>query len=125
LPPWKQLFGVGIGGYLQNNLGHNELNPHNGYLYLLIESGLIGCFLYFSLVFLMIKDALQKNTISSLLLVMLFIMFYSAGQNDELITASAMITISSLISENSQIKSVQPLKFNVPQKNLAHGVKRV
>ena len=125
LPPWKQLFGVGIGGYLQNNLGHNELNPHNGYLYLLIESGLIGCLLYFSLVFLMIKDALQKNTISSLLLVMLFIMFYSAGQNDELITASAMITISSLISENSQIKSVQPLKFNVPQKNLAHGVKRI
>jgi hypothetical protein len=76
LPPLKQLFGVGIGGYLQNNLGHNELNPHNGYLYLLIESGLIGCLLYFSLVFLMIKDALQKNTISSLLLVMLFIIHF-------------------------------------------------
>jgi O-Antigen ligase len=125
LPPWKQLLGVGIGGYLQNNLGHNELNPHNGYLYLLIESGLIGCLIYFSLVFWMIKDAIQKHTISSLLLVMLFIMFYSAGQNDELITASAMITISSLISENGQINVVQQSKLNLPQKNLAHGVKRI
>jgi len=111
LPPWKQLFGIGIGGYLQNNLGHNELNPHNGYLYLLIESGLLGCLLYFSLVFMMIRDAFQKKTISSLLLVLLFILFYSAGQNDELITASAMITISSLIAENSNIFSLETSKI--------------
>jgi len=111
LPPWKQLFGIGIGGYLQNNLGHNELNPHNGYLYLLIESGLLGCLLYFSLVFMMIRDAFQKKTISSLLLVLLFILFYSAGQNDELITASAMITISSLIAENSNMFSLEISKI--------------
>jgi hypothetical protein len=111
LPPWKQLFGIGIGGYLQNNLGHNELNPHNGYLYLLIESGLLGCLLYFSLVFMMIRDAFQKKTISSLLLVLLFILFYSAGQNDELITASAMITISSLLAENSNMFSLETSKI--------------
>lgn len=117
LPPWKQLFGIGIGGYLQNNLGHNELNPHNGYLFLLIETGLLGCLLYFSLVFMMIRDAFQKKTISSLLLVLLFILFYSAGQNDELITASAMITISSLIAENSNMFSLEISKNYI---NLKH-----
>jgi len=123
LPPWKQLFGVGIGGYLQNNLGHNELNPHNGYLYILIESGLIGSILYFSLIGIMIRDALRKKVLSSLFIVLLFIMFYAAGQNDELITASAMITISSLIAENSYTYTATPSKINVNKKSLAHGIK--
>lgn len=123
LPPWKQLFGVGIGGYLQNNLGHNELNPHNGYLYLLIESGIVGSILYFSLIGIMIRDALRKNVLSSLFIVLLFIMFYAAGQNDELITASAMITISSLIAENSLKYRTISSKNNAIKKSLAHGVK--
>jgi hypothetical protein len=123
LPPWKQLFGVGIGGYLQNNLGHNELNPHNGYLYILIESGLIGSILYFSLLGIMIRDALRKNVLSSLIIVLLFIMFYAAGQNDELITASAMITISSLIAENSLQHKSTPSEININKKSLAYGIK--
>lgn len=123
LPPWKQLFGIGIGGYLQNNLGHNELNPHNGYLYILIESGLIGSILYFSLLGIMIRDALRKNVLSSLFIVLLFIMFYAAGQNDELITASAMITISSLIAENSLQYQSTSSEININKKSLAYGIK--
>ena len=97
LPVSEQLSGVGIGGYLQRNLGQNGLNPHNGILYILLESGLVGFILYFSLFYVSVKAGLVKS-ISPLLLVLVFILFYSLGQNEELISATAMLFISTLFA---------------------------
>lgn len=97
LPVSEQLSGVGIGGYLQRNLGQNGLNPHNGILYILLESGLVGFILYSSLFYLAVKSGLVKG-ISPLLLVLVFILFYSLGQNEELISATAMLFISTLFA---------------------------
>ena len=97
LPVSEQLSGVGIGGYLQRNLGQNGLNPHNGILYILLESGLVGFILYFNLFYLAVKSGLVKG-ISPLLLVLVFILFYSLGQNEELISATAMLFLSTLFA---------------------------
>ncbi|HSF44402.1 MAG TPA: O-antigen ligase family protein [Chitinophagaceae bacterium] len=101
LPVHEQLTGVGIGGYLQRNLGHNGLNPHNGILYILVECGLIGFLVYFYLVGSVLKNAFTRKPISSLLLVYIFIIFYSFGQNEELISATAILFLGTLIVENA------------------------
>lgn len=104
LSVFEQISGVGIGGYLQRNLGQNGLNPHNGVLYILLESGLIGFILYFSF-FIMAAKAGLNNGISPLLLVLIFILFYSLGQNEELISATAMLFVSTLFS-GTTVKSL-------------------
>jgi hypothetical protein len=104
LPVGEQLTGVGIGGYLKRNLGQNGLNPHNGILYILLESGLIGFLLYFSMVWIVTRDAFRFKPVSALVLVLVFIIFYSLGQNEELISATAMLFISSLAAENYALK---------------------
>lgn len=98
---YEQLSGVGIGGYLQRNLGQNGLNPHNGILYILLEAGLIGSILYGALFYLSVQSGLQKG-ITPMLLVLIFILFYSLGQNEELISATAMLFISTLFAGNIQ-----------------------
>lgn len=100
LSVFEQLSGVGIGGYLQRNLGQNGLNPHNGVLYILLESGLVGFIIYFSF-FIMAARSGLINGISPLFLVLVFILFYSLGQNEELISATAMLFISTLFSRTT------------------------
>ena len=99
-PIRDQLMGVGIGGYLQRNLGQNGLNPHNGLLYILVESGLIGFIMYLYIFIQAIFSGIRSN-ISPLFLVLFFILFYSFGQNEELISATAMLFISTLIANSS------------------------
>lgn len=101
----EQLTGVGIGGYLQRNLGQNGLNPHNGLLYILLESGLIGFLLYSFLFAIAVRSGLVKG-VSPLLLVLIFILFYSLGQNEELISATAMLFISTLFSSTQSKYSI-------------------
>lgn len=97
LSVYEQLSGVGIGGYLQRNLGQNGLNPHNGVLYILLESGLAGFLMYFSF-FMMAARSGIMNGVSPLFIVLFYILFYSLGQNEELISATAMLFISTLFS---------------------------
>ncbi len=99
-PIRDQLMGVGIGGYLQRNLGQNGLNPHNGLLYILVESGLIGFIMYLYIFIQAIFSGIRSN-FSPLFLVLFFILFYSFGQNEELISATAMLFISTLIANSS------------------------
>lgn len=99
-PIREQLMGVGIGGYLQRNLGQNGLNPHNGLLYILVESGLIGFIMYLYIFIQAIFSGIRSN-FSPLFLVLFFILFYSFGQNEELISATAMLFISTLIANSS------------------------
>jgi hypothetical protein len=97
LPLNEQLTGVGIGGYLQRDLGKNGLNPHNGILYILVEAGLIGWMIY-AFMFRMALQAGKKALLFPMMLVLVFILFYSLGQNEELISATAMSFVSTLFA---------------------------
>lgn len=97
LPVQEQLTGVGIGGYLQRDLGRNGLNPHNGILYILVEAGLIGWLIYAAM-FRMALLAGKQSVLFPMVLVLVFILFYSLGQNEELISATAMSFVSTLFA---------------------------
>jgi len=100
LPIREQFFGIGIGAYLQRNLGHNGLNPHNGILYLLLETGFFGFCQYLVIVLGIILQCLLSKNISAIFLILIFIIFYSLGQNAELISATAILFITALSAEN-------------------------
>jgi O-Antigen ligase len=100
----EQLFGIGYWGFIVRDLGHTGLNPHNGFLLLLIETGLMGLLMYIILVIGIIKRSLRVNTnIPPLVTTLIFIIFYCIGQNGELTSSITFLFISTLIAENEHI----------------------
>jgi O-antigen ligase len=101
LKPNEQIFGIGTGGFLERNLGKNNLRPHNGLLLLLIENGLVGLLMYGVLVFSVIRSSLKnQRNISPLVTILIFIIIYCIGQNGELTSSITFLFIVSLIAEN-------------------------
>lgn len=100
----EQFFGIGIGAFLQRNLAHNGLNPHNGILYLLIETGFLGLMCYMIFLFTTAYNSFKKRIISSLTFVFFYTFIYSLNQNEVLISASTLLFISGIIGENSKQK---------------------
>ena len=96
----EQFFGIGIGAYLQRNLAHNGLNPHNGILYLLLETGFLGLMCYLIFLSSTVYNSFKKRIISSLTFVFFYTFIYSLNQNEVLISASTLLFISGIIGEN-------------------------
>ncbi|MCK7516494.1 MAG: hypothetical protein MZV64_01585 [Ignavibacteriales bacterium] len=105
LPPFQQIVGVGYGGYLQNNMGRNNLNPHNGFLLLLIEGGLAGLILYVYMVGGEMWKSILNFRFSSSLLALVFMILYCLGQNEELTSA-----VTFLFSDNHGKRNLWPAK---------------
>ncbi|HVY76293.1 MAG TPA: O-antigen ligase family protein [Puia sp.] len=80
LPIVEQFFGIGTGGFELRNLGHG-LNAHNATLLLLIESGIFGFLLFFSLVGGTIIKSISARNVSPSLAVVCFILVYGLAQN--------------------------------------------
>jgi hypothetical protein len=99
LPPFQQIVGVGYGGYLQNNMGRNNLNPHNGFLLLLIEGGLAGLILYVYMVGGEMWKSILNFRFSSSLLALVFMILYCLGQNEELTSAVTFLFVITMASE--------------------------
>ena len=100
LPTPDKLFGVGYGTYLHDNLGRNGLNPHNGILLLLIEGGILGMFIYIILLGGEMTKSLRYFRFSSLFLCVVFMIFYSLGQNEELSSATMFLFVISMSCQN-------------------------
>ncbi|MCR6720340.1 MAG: hypothetical protein NVV59_08585 [Chitinophagaceae bacterium] len=96
----EQFFGIGNGGFLARNLGHG-LNPHNGILLILIESGILGTAIYFTLLFVTIRKSLSRPDISSLTPALVFILIYCIGQNGELTNSATIMVVGLMIAENT------------------------
>jgi O-antigen ligase len=94
----EKLFGIGTGGYVIRNYSEG-LQPHNGYLLLFIERGLIGGLIFCALLFSLIKyySKIKPNSINMLLIV--FMLFYSLPQNSELTSGLMVLLIGSEIAE--------------------------
>ena len=100
----EQIFGIGYWGFIIRDLGHTGLNPHNGFLLLLIETGIVGLLTYLILVVSIIKRSLQVNTdIPPLVTTLIFVIFYCIGQNGELTSSITFLFIATLIAENEQM----------------------
>lgn len=99
LDPGRQIFGVGYGAYLQNDMGHNNLNPHNGFLLLLIEAGLLGLLLYVYMVGSEMWKSIQTFRFSSSFLALVFMIMYCLGQNEELTSAVTFLFVITMASE--------------------------
>ncbi|MDP9040408.1 MAG: O-antigen ligase family protein [Bacteroidota bacterium] len=97
----EQIFGIGFWGFVVRNLGRNNLPPHNGMLLLLIESGIVGLVMYTTLIIAVIrKSFLTQETLSPLVVALIFIIIYCIGQNGELTTSTTFLFVVSIIAEN-------------------------
>jgi hypothetical protein len=122
LQPLEQIFGIGYWGFIVRDLGRTGINPHNGFLLLLIETGLAGLLIYIYLVVSIIRKSLRiNNNIPPMVTTLIFVIFYCIGQNGELTSSITFIFITTLIAENelieykghtedqSEIRTLQPI----------------
>jgi hypothetical protein len=113
LPFGEQIFGIGYWGFVVRDLGHSNLPPHNGILFLLFDSGMIGLAMYFFLILTIIRRSLIINTvIPPLVTTLLFVIFYCLGQNGELTSSITFLFVITLIAENEQL--MQRLQAKTP-----------
>jgi hypothetical protein len=99
----EQLFGIGTGGFLARGGGHLGLNPHNGPLLLVIESGIMGLVFYFFMLVSAVRKSFTRPVVSSCALVTIFMIIYCLGQNEELTNSSTLLFVTTLISENKKL----------------------
>ncbi|HEU4573722.1 MAG TPA: O-antigen ligase family protein [Chitinophagaceae bacterium] len=99
LTPLEQICGIGIGGFLYRNLGYG-LNPHNGYLLILFETGLIGFLLYSILIVSLAVQTKQAANHSSILSSIFFVLVYCIGQNGEMTSTLIFLFIGTLMAQN-------------------------
>jgi hypothetical protein len=95
----EQFFGIGMGGFLARDLGFG-LNPHNGFLKILIETGIIGTMLYMLLILFMGRQSGLLKNHSSVLVAIAFIWVYCIGQNGEMTSTLIYLFIGTLIAQN-------------------------
>jgi hypothetical protein len=101
LHPLEQTFGIGYWGFIVRDLGRTGINPHNGFLLLLIETGIVGLLIYSILIYSIIRRSLKVNSnISPLVTTLIFVIFYCIGQNGELTSSITFLFITNLIAEN-------------------------
>lgn len=97
----EQMFGIGEGGFIARNLGHG-LNTHNGVLLIMIQYGLVGFLIYCMIMFNSLWQALRMKNVTPSFGVVIFIMIYAAGQNNELTSASTFLFVFHLVAENKK-----------------------
>lgn len=100
----EQFFGIGEGGYIQRNLGHG-LNTHNGVLLILVQYGIFGFLVYlFSIGTALVPAVIRKNVTASFG-VILFILLYGVGQNQEMTSVTTFLFVVHLVAENENAKT--------------------
>jgi hypothetical protein len=107
----EQLFGIGFWGYATRDLGHTQLPPHNGPLMILVEYGIFGlCFWGFIFVRAVRESLKLRKSTSSLMAVLVFYFLYCIGQNEELTHGIFLLSLSTLIAENTYLKMTNAAK---------------
>jgi len=102
LPVIEQIFGIGNNGFIARNMGHG-LNPHNGILLILIEVGLVGFLIYLVIILGVIIQSIRLGSVSPSLAVLLFIIIFGIGQNNELTSVTTFLFVFTMIAENQYI----------------------
>ena len=96
-----QLLGIGPMGYEYTSYLGKSFNAHNGYILILVESGIIGFIIYTIFIFSLIKKALKiKRIIPEIripLYLVIYFLIYSFGQNAILTTPIINFLFGSII----------------------------
>ncbi|MBK7105262.1 MAG: O-antigen ligase family protein [Ignavibacteriae bacterium] len=107
--PAHQFFGLGPGGYLEiSEKVYNKWNnvkgqyaAHNGYIFILIERGFLGLFLFLAIIitlsFYLLKKSFYSEVQFPFVYLFIAIVFYSIGQNSELTSRFVFMLIGGLI----------------------------
>jgi len=110
----EQIFGIGFWGYVARNLGKNNLPPHNGILFMLIEDGLAGLILYATLITSVVRKSLRTyGGISPLVTALIFIIIFCLGNNGELTTSNTFLIVVTIIAETKYNSINSPDKFKL------------
>jgi hypothetical protein len=120
-----KLFGLGNMGYIYNDIGGDNHFPHNGYVLLLIERGIVGftifIFVIFSLSYRSFK-LIRQNLISTPIIYLLLILaFYVIGQNSELTNYIAFLIIGAAIGNTKEgllLNKAQDIELTSPDLSL-------
>lgn len=110
LPLQEQVLGIGTNGYVDRNYA-NGLQPHNGFILLLIERGIIAFVFFVGLLLKILQSIVKRSRNLVLTFLFLFLIIYSIPQNSELTSGLMVIIISSLAVEQKLLK----------QKNVWHS----
>ncbi len=94
----EQLTGIGANGFMERDLG-NGLNPHNGVLLILIETGLVGFILYFILVAGTMIKSIRMHNLSSSFAALGSMLIYGIGQNGDMTSATFFLFVFTIIAE--------------------------
>jgi hypothetical protein len=105
LTPSEQIFGIGFGGFVFYDYGHG-FNVHNGLFLLLIEGGMIGFIIYFTMIGLVFYKVNQLKLFPSSYVALVFIIIYTLTHNKEMTSATAFAFIGTLIAQ------IEYSKFN-------------
>jgi hypothetical protein len=99
----EQLFGIGVRGFEVRNIGHGY-NAHNATLLLLIENGIIGFVLYFTLVARVLFRSILLKNFSPAFYVVGFILVYGLGQNREWTGWTTFLFLFCVVAEIQYIR---------------------
>jgi hypothetical protein len=98
LPSNDQAIGIGYGGFLKRDIGHG-FDAHNGILLLLIETGVLGFIIYFSLIISFWMKVKSLKLSSPAFVSIVFIILYVTSHNKEITSFFAFLIMGSLIAE--------------------------
>jgi hypothetical protein len=109
-----QIFGYGKGGYkyiaqrIYQDYGDSRfLSPHNGYVLILVEHGVIGLLIFlvfsFGLIIKSYKNNKYKQFEFPVFYIFIMIMIYVIGQNGELTSSLAFLLIGGMIANVSRL----------------------
>ena len=102
-----QLFGIGVGGYTEQNFGEDfligyALGAHNGYVLILVERGIVGLLLYiYIILYLSFKSLklLRQGLIDvPIVYVFLALAFFCIGNNGELTDQLAFFLLGAMFA---------------------------
>jgi hypothetical protein len=103
LIPEEQLFGIGYNGFLARDYGF-AYDAHNGILLVMIEFGILGFLVYYSLlIFMIIKSIRIMKLASPFTMVLVYMILYVASHNKEL-TAFFCFLVHGSLAAHIQIK---------------------
>jgi O-antigen ligase len=98
LPSTDQMIGIGYGGFLARDIG-SGYDAHNGLLLLLIETGVIGFVIYFSMIFSFWSKVRKLKLSSPAFVSIVFIIIYVTSHNKEITSFFAFLIMGSLIAQ--------------------------
>jgi hypothetical protein len=100
LEPGEQLFGIGHEGFLARHMGYDGIyDAHNGILLMLIEFGVAGTLIYYSMLVSFTFRYWKLKLFSPLMVCMVFIFMYITSHNREITSILVFLLTGSMAAE--------------------------